>query len=65
MDTDSLSEKGFAKTAFNSEKNKFQIGLTKSFFLRYLTHFLRKAVKVLTFAISVGSIDISEICFLV
>lgn len=39
MDTDSLSEKGFAKTTFNSEKNKFQIGLTKTYFLRYLTHF--------------------------
>ena len=65
MDTDSLSEKGFAETAFISEKNKFQIGLTKSYFLRYLTHFLRKAVKVLTFAISLCSIGISEIYFLV
>ena len=31
-DTDSLFEKGLAKTAFNSEKNKLwhQIGLTKN-----------------------------------
>ena len=37
MDTDGLFEKGFAKTAFSSEKNKFQTGLTKKSFLRCLT----------------------------
>ena len=60
MDTDGLFQKGFAKTAFSSDKNKFQTSLTKKLFLRYLTYFLKEAVKVLTFAISVGSSDIFE-----
>ena len=39
MDTDGLFQKGFAKTAFSSDKNKFQTSLTKKLFLRYLTYF--------------------------
>lgn len=64
MDTDGLFEKGFAKTAFSSEKNKFQTGLTKKSFLRCLTCFLKEAVKVLVFSVPVGSSNIFEFFFL-
>ena len=63
MDTDGLFQKGFAKTAFSSDKNKFQTSLTKKLFLRYLTYFLKEAVKVLAFAIFVGSSDIFDFFF--
>ena len=59
MNTGSLFEKEFPKITFNLEKNKlsYQIGLTKISFSTYLTLFLRKAVKVLAFVISVASSD--------
>ena len=59
MNTGSLFEKEFPKITLNLEKNKlsYQIGLTKISFSTYLTLFLRKAVKVLAFVISVASSD--------
>ena len=59
MNTGSLFEKEFPKITFNLEKNKlsYQIGLIKISFSIYVTLFLRKAVKVLAFVISVASSD--------
>ena len=59
MNTGSLFEKEFPKITLNLEKNKlsYQIGLIKISFSIYLTLFLRKAVKVLAFVISVASSD--------
>ena len=59
MNTGSLFEKEVPKITLNLEKNKlsYQIGLTKISFSIYLTLFLRKAIKVLAFVISVASSD--------